>query len=275
MKISMPCLCLFWSLGFLRPVLGVTVIADSVTIARPFLVDEGVRVVDGDTRTVVSIVDGGVVAAGMEPHDSSVINVDGGRVNAVHAFASSIVNITEGEIPFSVVASDSAVVNVYGGSIGVGQPEDFGYSMYGDKRMPTVLSAAGDSNVPDPAAGNSIVNIFGGVLGHGFSAYRGGTINLYGGSFEIGFVVGPESTINIFGRGLFLMPIEMTDTYTENLVTGSLLDGTPLRHLAVAQTSQKGVAGQIVLHNIPEPTSVILLGVGVLTIFMCSFRTKV
>ena len=265
------CFYLLGVISFLQP-------CDALTISESRIIDQPIGegseettvvvLSEKDIQTVLTIREGGTVNGQIQAYDTSVVRIDGGSVTSLQAFDLSSINVETGTVAAAVSAfGEEGVINIFGGSVAVGRDAELGYASYGtDNRLPTAVFVSDGGTV----------NIHGGVIGHGFVA-SGGYINLYGGSFETGMLVRPQGTISIFGQDLLLAPIETNDSYVENMLTGKLLDGTPLNHLVVTAIGPDGGIGEIILHNIPEPTarSLVVIAVAGLTMYSLNWRSVV
>jgi hypothetical protein len=129
--------------------------------------------------------------------------------------------------------------------------------------------------------GSANVNMIGGVVTGRINAYNtsimnisGGTmegpdmtfinlhdfavLNLSGGNFRTDdlatWIYPSQSIVNIYGYGLSLSPY-----YSDKVATGFWESGTPFKFI-LARTEN----AQINLHEIPEPTTAFLLGLGII-----------
>ena len=85
--------------------------------------------------------------------------------------------------------------------------------------------------------------------------------NLYFGSISDGIIAHDSSTFNIFGYDLFKSDIG--GTYGNGFVSGLWTDNTPF-NIALRDSAFGPTFPNIYLHEIPEPGTFILLGLGCL-----------
>jgi hypothetical protein len=95
------------------PAQALTTISSSRTINASNSINDDVDVVGAGT--VVTIVSGGSITGELFVNDGTTVNVSGGSLSAVDAFAGSTVNLSSGRI--DGLDADSCTVNISGGSI--------------------------------------------------------------------------------------------------------------------------------------------------------------
>ncbi len=157
-------------------------------------------------------------------HDFATVTMTGGIVNGVRAFDTSVFNFQSGTIGTVFQFYGSSTANISGGAINGGV-----ISMYD----------------------NSVLNISGGTI-HGASMGNSTILNLSGGNLSGYFYV--KNIANIYGRDLTL--VQQNDNY---LASGHWADGTSFQFTLARAI---GYGTQIVFHEIPEPTMMLLLGLG-------------
>jgi hypothetical protein len=121
----------------------------------------------------------------------------------------SVLNISDGSLPFSTILRDGSVGNISGGGFGNGlRVLDSALTISGGKSTtPFMLTSRGDS----------VVHVFGGEMEVGLIAQSGGTIHVYG----YGLVRG------------------------DAFLTGTLADGTEIRALVGIGTDGKLVLHEV------------------------------
>ncbi len=211
-----------------------------------------VHVIDGDNHpTVVNMVPGGSIGCALEAYDSSTVNVSGGSIGAwLYSLDSSTVNVSGGRIGLELMAAGSSTVNISGGSMSHLECLDS-----------STVNVTGGSigGVYAFRCSTVTVNISGGSIG-GVYAFGSSTVNISGGSIRNGLRIRESGTVNVFGSDLNL---------TDGLLTGTLADGTPLaKHVDIFGD------GQLVLHNNPEPSTLLLLSMGGISLLAYRWRRK-
>jgi hypothetical protein len=98
---------------------------------------------------------------------------------------------------------------------------------------------------------DAVVLVFGGSVGAGIIEASGSSvINIEGGQIFSDLHAQDSAIIQVFGTNLVL---------SNALLTGTLLDGTP-----ISQDATTSGDGLIILHNVPEPSSLFMLATGLL-----------
>jgi len=192
------------------------------------------------SHTVVDIY--GRIEQELLTYDASMVNFLGGEVNGyLEACETSVINIYTGMVfpRLSINAfylCDSSTANVFGGLVGA-----------------VTL-----------AEGSSTVNVYGGWMNH-LAAYDFSTVNVYGGDIGHGwgFQVVPSATVNIYGYDFSYNPQAWWDG-TGHISYGwvSELTGYGPEGVPIKITGMPDPATNPNIHLIPEPATVLLLGLG-------------
>lgn len=193
------------------------------------------------------------------------IDYDVGPVSIFDGVAGpTTVEIVDGaDIEPHVSVSNHSVLNLWGGvtqrGVGAG---DFGtINIFGG------LHADEDLTMGD----TSTANIYGGVLADDIHASGSSVVNLYGGTFAKaggGALLGVEEdgVINIFGWG-FEIDLDPPTSPEFPHLTGFLSDGSPLDVRLFNESATLGFE-QIVLHEIPEPSTFSICFIGLLLLLL-------
>jgi len=195
-------------------------------------------------RRRVEIVDG--------PSGATPISVvDGASIGRLQVRGSSMVDYAGGRTN-DLEAGDSAVIKLTGGTI-----HDI------SARSQATLSFFDGTFAEVLADGQSVVSVHGGEFQSQFVAAGSCSVNIFGGTFRGRLTAKDFAEIHVFGRDLEIIP---------GRLQGSLADGTSL--YALVDTLGHG---QIVLHNIPEPSTLAGLfgAVAVLLLARARKRRKV
>jgi hypothetical protein len=117
------------------------------------------------------------------------------------------------------------------------------------------------------ASWDGTISIFGGTFQSKLGALGGGFFDIYGGKFEIPELVTYHSVsyIDFYGHGLTMSDPLLLHTWDEEKtyntqVTGYLSDGNFI-DMSVTYITYYD-SGGVTLHNVPEPSTLILLGAG-------------
>ena len=225
---------------------------------------------------------GGEILFDLSASGSSNVTVSGGYIDYVSSRTSGAMNITAGEID-RISAHDGGRVNLFGGRvesrIGV---RDGILNVFGGTISEIDATVPIWEEVPTPDDFTR-VNIFDVIAQPSESPYsliniEGGWMNIYGGTFDIPVVTHGEAITHIRG-GSYSEQFEVGDDalmhvygydldWTDDRLTGTLTDGTPIDAPAIATNN-----GQYILHEIPEPgVIVLLLGAAVFLIRSCRGR---
>jgi len=176
--------------------------------------------------TIVDMLGGNV--DGIAPYDTSMINVIGGSINTLDALEFSVANISGGYVGVAS-AWDHAVVNFFDdASAGTIGARDFG-----------------------------TLNMIGGTADN-VGAGDSGTLDLYGGIINRHLGASREAVINVYGYGFNYDPT--AGNFDGGQLTGFWLDDTSFT------IDLYGTETYSHINLIPEPTSLILLGLGSLVL---------
>lgn len=265
---------------FVGSVRAATINVNTIISAENSIPRDLIQIVDGESPpTVVQMIDGGE-AIQVNVAEHSIFNFFGGTIEfGLHARNESQVHFHQGTIPFLTVR-DNATANIFGGTI---ESEVRLLTGFGTSATLNIFDGLIRGNVVPDAMGG-ILNIHGGRMGSLFGLGGGSTVvNISGGSLELFRVDGTttvhwsggelrsklgtflnDSILNIYGHDL-----EMEELPNgKKLLSGTLLDGTDLANHFIATEDN----AQIILHNVPEPSSLALLTVASITAF--SLRRK-
>jgi hypothetical protein len=148
--------------------------------------------------------------------------------------ANPIGTIQTGDNYNSVTLHDSAVVTMIGGTVG-------GFSLYN----------------------NSVLNISGGILQNATIFLSDSSIlNVSGGQVSLNTCVyANQNIVNIYGHDLSITP--NPHSTVDSIAAGHWADSTPFTFQLMRTPYD---APNIVFHEIPEPNTLLLLGVGVLAV---------
>jgi hypothetical protein len=179
-------------------------------------------------------------------NDSTVVDMNGGLVDSIGAFNTSTVNITDG-LAYTIDAHDQSTINITGG-----------HTYWPHAMDNSIITFSGNA-----LAGNIIafdsgkIIMTGGTtvyLGAGYS----GTIDLYGGTVTESLYVGDLATINIYGHDFIYDP------------DGGASDGGQIRGFYLDNSEfvidLNGEETYSHINFVPEPTSLLLFGLGALIV---------
>lgn len=162
-------------------------------------------------------------------HDSATVTMTGGNISArFAAYDTSTFKVQGGLVSSSLLFYDSSVANITGGTI------NGGLNMYN----------------------NSVLNISGGTLA-GFDLISDSTVaNLWGG--QIGRIYS-HGIVHLYGQNIEIEPYYIDDLY----IHGLWGNGTPFEFIAFRAIPYNS---QFVIHEIPEPTTLSLLLLGIVAV---------
>jgi hypothetical protein len=192
-------------------------------------------------RTTVSMFGGRVSL--IQSYDSSIFNMTGGITEAC-AYNQSNINVVGGTI-FTLNSYDYSNVNVFGGQVN-------GITAYDT----STINVLDNANLFALFASDSgVINMTGGVT-MSIAVGKFGTVNLLGGLVSDTLWAGDSGIINIYGYGLAKFPTD--GHYDFGFVSGEWSDRTAFN----IDLSGADTYSHIVLYNIPEPTTVLLIAIG-------------
>jgi hypothetical protein len=233
--------------------------------------EEATVIKDGESpRTVVTVVEGGKLGddesnlpIAVELGGTSVLRLLGGEVGTsleggigVLARESSMVIVDSGKIDTrstGIRAEDDSQVLVSGGFVGgpfsasIVTMESTSLDVIGGQTDGGIISLG--ESVANIRSGELFASMYG-ASSAVISAQESSTVNIYGGQFspilevDVAFEALDQAIINVFGFDLAI---------DNGRLTGRLSDSSPLDHGVLTQEN-----GRILLHNVPEPSSVLM-----------------
>jgi len=218
----------------------------------------------------------------------------------IETYDLSNVNMYEGALSYGLITHNSSTVNVYkGGSFG----ENFGlyeFNLY-DSSVVNVYDGGGfyggtggqvylyDSSCLNIYGGDifsfiftnhkSIVNFYNGNLHLPFVLESESILNLYGGYIDTYYgtsSIEPTATANIYGYSFEYEPhgrwdyiVEPADGYWVSKLTGFAFNGKPFTYWGIPDPATNPN-----IHLIPEPNTLVVLGLGAITALRKQRRRK-
>lgn len=181
------------------------------------------RILARDNSTVH--MSGGLVDYGLIVLDNSTITMSGGTVGVIYADRDSAVTISGGTIQSEFVSHDNSAITMSGG-------------------------VAREAHSHD----NSTITMSGGVIERDFRVYDSATVYLEGSNFRV------NGTSLVNGDKLSNF-VDFFDNRYHGIITGTLADGSTLNnYFSIWNTGGHAGTGDIII--IPEPCSLVLLGLG-------------
>ena len=177
-------------------------------------------------------------------NDDTIVDMLGGWVDTLCTYDESTLNLSGGEIN-TFNAYESSTVNAFGGTI---------YSLTAYNFSTVEVEIGANFNRLD-ALGSSNININSGTVSH-ISAAQFGIVNLLGGNITDKLWAGESGIINIYGYNLFKTNSE--GNYGYGFVNGEWEDHT---HFSI-DLSGSDTYSRVILHEIPEPATLLLLALG-------------
>ncbi len=177
-----------------------------------------------------------------QSYNTSQVNIFGGTVRCFTTYGNSEVNMSNGVIGtgLSIFTNEYSHLSISGGSIQTGRILSYNYSHV------DITGGLIESNLQ--TTNRSQINIFGGSISGDLLPYRNSQIQIFGSNFAIdGQPFGYGELISIFGGSFVDEPVRHL---TGTLRNGGLIDSNFFI----------GHDAKIVL--VPEPATVLLLGVG-------------
>jgi hypothetical protein len=280
-------------LSFAAMAIGVLLCADK---ARSELKDvvfyDDAVVGSGEQYRYVSVYD--------SPPETTTIKFYG-YASRIDTHDSSNVNMYEGALSYGLITHNSSTINIYtGGSFG----ENFGgyeFNLY-DWSVVNVYEGGGlyggsgthlflyDSSTLNISGGevwpilfarnSSTTNLYDGKLLLGFCMLDASILNIYGGyvdTFLWNSTAAPGASVNIYGygfeyapQGRWMPPIEPDgEGWWVSKLTGHTLDRVPFTYWGIPDPATNPN-----IHLIPEPNTLVVLGLGAIAVLRKQRRRK-
>ena len=173
--------------------------------------------------------------------DRNIVNTPGTHLNLTAG----------GTVAMDLNTHGNSSVTIIGGSVG--------YHTHSHENSNVTISGGfAGNNVY--ASHNSTITMNGGSVGNGFRVYDNGMVYLDGSNFAV--TAGGVTTILTTGQGLSIYsPILEGEMYSAGTITGTLASGETMDNTyRIYNTGDYAGTADIVI--IPEPCSVVLLGLG-------------
>lgn len=214
----------------------------------------------GQQATTVNLLSGGIIVSSLWAYDNSQISIfDGSIEDEFRAYEGCYVNISGGSISNNFKTRDNSQAYISGGAISSLQTSDNSYMNISDGSIDGGLFAEENSRVDVSGGrvghnvdseGNSRVNISGGLeTGNNIYIRDYSVVTIYGSDFVIDGVSLESGTFGAYPNG----------SERHGLLTGTLSNGDPINNYVHIKDDAKLVL-------IPEPTTLLLLGLGTLVL---------
>jgi len=198
---------------------------------------------NGDVYNIVRVFD--------SPPENTTVDMTAGWVDSVGTYDESTFNLSGGEIN-TFNAYESSIVNAFGGLT---------YGCYAWDTTTVNVSSNADISILR-SRGSSVSEVTGGIIDI-LSASEFGTVNIYNANITDYLAAGNDGTINIFGYDL--VKLSTGGGYEEGLVNGFWMDDTPFS----IDLNGSETYSRVILHEIPEPTTLFLFTIGSLFLRKC------
>ncbi len=234
------------------------------------LIADDLVVVDNAVVTISNI----TISDSIEAGGASVTHFNGGTAGDVFAAENAVVNINGGSVTDIIAAAPGGVINVYSGGVAaeVNATLNGQVNFFGGVGGSVVVNAqsGGRSKLAGLVANQIDVNALAGQLAiSGGSANEltvfaelSGVVDISGGDFgTVDLEAQTNSVITIYGTEFFAFgqPLAFgVVPFVAGDLVGTLADGSPFEATFRRQFSPVGLAGQIVLVNLPEPSTALL-----------------
>jgi len=181
-------------------------------------------------------------------NDDTVVDMFGGFADYITTYDASTLNVTGGHADFGAV--EYSTINISGGTFSGVQTHDYSTINFSDNGSGNYLLAEDFGTI----------NMTGGYI-EAIIGREDGIANLFYGSISEYIAAHDSSTINIFGYDLY--KADSGGAYGNGVVYGLWTDSTPF-NIALRDDEFGPTFPNIYLHEIPEPGTCVLLGLGVL-----------
>ena len=202
------------------------------------------------TKTTVNIIDKGEILDIMQACQNSRVNVIAGFVEDLRASENSQINISGGELGYGLRCYNNSQANISGGVFGEN------ISASGNSEI-TIL---GGQTYNLGALDNAHIDIYDIEVADYIEVYEGGNIDIFGGTFNR-LRATTAGAVTIYGSGFNydLGEILHTGDRTEGHLSGTLANGDTI-------DSDFGITGDASIFLVPEPSTLILLGLGAMMV---------